>query len=129
MAVHPVHLYCRSSHVVQLVTLKDHDYVLKENKVYREEALKEKDYVTVSCQTDIDLQKMDDVTKTLSMLRADNKTIRNEFSDKWEVKRKLSMNHVLKNDRSMKFFREFPTMACIMPSSIKSGYLQMPVSE
>ena len=68
--------------MVQLVTLKDHDYVLKENKVYREKALKEKDYVTVSCQTDIDLQKMDDVTKTLSMLRADNKIIRNEFNDK-----------------------------------------------
>ena len=68
--------------MVQLVTLEDHDYVLKEKKVYREEAFKEKDYVTVSCQTGIDLQKMDDVTKTLSMLRADNKTIRNEFNDK-----------------------------------------------
>ena len=49
--------------VSTVIALKDHDYTLKENKVHREEAFKEKDYVTVSCQTNINLQQMDDMIK------------------------------------------------------------------
>ena len=49
--------------VSTVIALKDHDYTLKENKVHREEVFKEKDNVTVSCQTDINLQQMDDMIK------------------------------------------------------------------
>ena len=56
-------LPAKSFRVSTDIALKDHDYTLKENKVHREEAFKEKDYVTVSCQTDINLQQMDDMIK------------------------------------------------------------------
>ena len=45
------------------IALKDQEYALKEYKVYREEAFKEKEYLTVFCQTHIDLQQMDDMIK------------------------------------------------------------------
>ena len=45
------------------ISLKDHDYVPKEKKVHKEEAFKEKEQVTVSCQIDIDLQQVDDMKK------------------------------------------------------------------
>lgn len=32
------------------IALKDQEYALKENKVHREEAFKEKEYLTVFCQ-------------------------------------------------------------------------------
>ena len=72
-------------HVSTDISLKEHNYVLKENKVHKE-AFKEKDYVTVSCQTNIDLQQMNDVIKNLSMLRADNKTIQNKLNNKPALK-------------------------------------------
>ena len=46
------------------------------------------------------------------MVRADNKTIRNELNSKSAFKRKLFMEDVLKNDESVKFFTAFPNLAC-----------------
>lgn len=72
-----------------IFALKDHDYVLKENKVYGVAAFKEKDYVSFSCQTDIDHQQIDDMIKNELMLRADNKTLENELNNMPVLKRKL----------------------------------------
>ena len=46
------------------------------------------------------------------MVRADNKTIRNELDSKSAFKREIFMDDVLKNDESVKFFTVFPTLAC-----------------
>ena len=93
-------------------------------EVHRAEALKEKDYVIVSCQTDIDLQRMVNMIKNLSMVRTDNKTIRNELSNQPELKRKLFMDDVLINEKSVKLFTGFPNFTCLMPSSNKSWYFR-----
>ena len=88
--------------------------MVKEDKVHGIKEFKEKECVSVSCQTDIDHQQMDDLMKNVSMLKAENKRIRNELNDKPALKQKLSMDDILKNDESVKFYTGFPTLACLM---------------
>ena len=53
--------------------------MVKEDKVHGIKEFKEKECVSVSCQTDIDHQQMDDLMKNVSTLKAENKRIRNEL--------------------------------------------------
>jgi len=93
------------------VGLRDHDYVPKDNKVNVISssqtvinANEVKEYVSVSCQTDIDQQQMEDLTQNVAKLRTDNKTLRNKLSDKTALKRELFIGNVLKDDQSVKFY-------------------------
>ena len=64
------------------VGLRDHDYVPKDNKVNVISssqtvinANEVKEYVSVSCQTDIYQQQMEDLTQNVAKLRTENKTL------------------------------------------------------
>ena len=103
------------------VGLRDHDYVPKDNKVNVISssqtvinANKVKEYVSVSCQTDIDRQQMEDLTQNVAKLRTENKTPRNKLNDKTALKCELSIDNMLKDDQSVKFYTGIPTLACLM---------------
>ena len=102
------------------VGLRDHDYVPKDNKVNVisssqtvKNANEVTEYVSVSCQTDIDQQQMEDLTQNIAKLRTENKTLRNKLNDKTALKRELFID-VLKDDQSVKFYAGIPTLACLM---------------
>lgn len=103
------------------VALRDHDYVPKDDKVNgirSSQTVKNvnevKECVSVSCQTDIDQQQIDDLTQNVAKLRTGNKTLRSTLNNKPALKRELFMDEVLKSDESVKFYTGFPALACLM---------------
>jgi len=87
----------RENFVSPVVSLRDHDYIPKDNKanvisssqtVINANEVKE--YVSVSCQMDIDQQQMEDLTQNVAKLRTENKTLPNKLNDKTALRCKLS---------------------------------------